>query len=292
VSAPTSVLPPPLKQAAQNLPSAARIFACLQVKLQSPLAGLDDIVDLVKMDPGLASAVVRAGNSATHRQGEPLESVNDAINRVGLREVHRIVGIAVAGQLFLANLPLYKISGALLWENSLATAVAMSVLSHAVGDDERPAYTLGLLRPTGRLVLQRVALSSERNPGPPPTPSPSHPAAETEWEKTHFHLSNTDVTAHLLESWHFTAPLCDAVRHHLRPEACPGNARLAARLHLACWIAATLGKGLPGELARWRATPEMTALAGLPPEATQECTVDTRDELNRLGALVRAPAAA
>lgn len=280
-----AVMPDRIKQAAKALPSAARVYARLQTLLQSSSADVADIVDLVRMDAGLASAVLQVSNSAHHRQGEPLRSVNEAINRVGLREVHRVVGIAVSGQLFVTALPLYRLSGQLLWENSLATATAMSLLARAAGEDERSAYTIGLLRGTGRLVLQRVA-SGVPSGGPAAPDSAAGARAESAWEHERFGASNAEVTAGLLADWSFPNASCVAVRTHLNLADHPAESRLAALLHLACWTASTLGKGLPSEAKAWRATPELTACAGLEPEAAQSCLVDARAELNRLGALV------
>ncbi len=283
-------LPEAVRLASRTIPASARVYSRLQSLLQSPLACVGDVADLVKVDAGLASAVLRAANSAYFHQGEPLASVNDAINRVGLREVHRIVGVAVAGELFVSALPLYRLPGHLLWENSLATAVAMSLLAHAAGDDERPAYTLGLMRSAGRLVLQRVALASTASIPPCPEASPAFD--EARWETAAFGVTHAEVTAHLLETWRFAPALAAAVRHHRHPENAPGDGSLAARLHLACWIADTLGKGLPGEASVWRENADLVARAGLPPGAPQECMIDTRAELNRLGALVRGNSAA
>lgn len=244
---PARALPEAVSAAARSIPTSARVYARLQSVLQNPRSSVIDVVDLVKVDAGLASAVLRAANSAYARRGEPIESVNDAINRVGLREINRLIGLAVAGEIFVSALPLYRLPGGILWENSLATAVAMSVLALAAREDERPSYTLGLLRPAGRLVLQRVALASS---------APLHPhepavlAEEPSWEKSVFGLTNAEVTAHLFDSWHFAPSLAAAMRHHHHPEAARGDGRLAARLHLACWIAANLGKGLPCETTR------------------------------------------
>ncbi len=106
-----ATIPDKIRQAALHIPAAAGIYARLQSLVTDPAASLSDIIDLVKLDAGLASAVVRAANSAVNRQSEPIASVNDAINRVGLREVHRIIGHAVAGQLFVQHLSLYPKNG-------------------------------------------------------------------------------------------------------------------------------------------------------------------------------------
>ncbi len=278
-------MPEKIRQAALHIPAAAGIYARLQSLIASPTASVYDIMDLVKLDAGIASAVVRSANSAYNRQSEPIKSVNDAINRVGLREVNRIMGQAVAGQLFSQHLSLYQIPAKLIWENSIATAVAMGVLSCLTHEDDRPAYTLGLLRPTGRLVLQNVAKSEK---SAQETVVPAGFGDEAAYERAYFGASSSEVTGYLLEAWHLPENLAEAARHHRRPaNASPETKSLAARLHIACWIASTLGKGLPSETHLWRNTPELAELAGLPPDAAQTSLIDIRSELNRMGALIR-----
>ncbi len=278
--------PDPIKQAARALPAAARIYARLQTLLQSPDSNVSDIVDLVQMDAGLASAVLRVSNSAVHRQGEPLRSVNDAINRIGLREVHRVIGDALSSQLFVTNLALYRLPGQLLWENSVATATVMSLLAREADEDERSAYTLGLLRSTGRLVLQRVATDAAF-PGPAAPEPATGPLAERRWERERFGVTHVEITARLLIEWSFPPALAEAIRTHHNLAEAPARSRLAAMLHLASWTASTLGKGLPSEEPGWAASAELCERAGLPADAAQACLVDARAELNRLGALVR-----
>jgi HD-like signal output (HDOD) protein len=286
-----SPMPEAIRFAAQTLPPSARIFARLQTLLHDPRSSIDDIVDLVRLDAGLASAVLRVANSAFHRKGEPLGSVNDAINRVGLREVHRIVGVAVSGQLFIQSLPLYRLGGQTLWQNSLATATAMGLLARAAGEDERAAYTIGLLRSAGRLVLQR--LSGAATQPSPPAPEASAPlGAEVAWERACFGFTNHELSAWLLGEWRFAPALCAALRHHPDPEREPGDNRLGALLHLACWIATELGKGLPAEQRLWHQSEGIAARADLSAESVGAVLLDTRGELNRLEGLLAQPISA
>ncbi len=274
-----------IEQHARALPASARVHARLQKLLGDPLAGLGEIVDLVRMDSGLASGVLRVSNSAAVRRGEPLRSVNDAINRVGLREVHRIVGLAVASQFFVSALPLYHLSAQAVLENSLATAAAAAVLARNTGQDERSAHTLGLLRGTGRLVLQRAGSAAHVTAPPPPVPGVAFD--ETAWERDTFGHTNADVAAALLAEWRFEPMLCAAVRHHIDPtRAANADVLLAALLHLACWITSQLGKGLPGEARLWSASPAICQLIGLTPETVRDVLPDVRAELNQLGGLL------
>ncbi len=265
------------------MPSSARIYSRLQVLLQDPDTGLDDIVDLVRVDAGLAAGVVRLGNSVHFRRGSPVSSVHEAINRVGLREVNRIVGVSVAAQMFTTDLALYQINGTHLWENSLATALAMAFLARAAAEDERQAYTVGLLRPVGRVALQRVFVQAGAEVAEVP-PAGAGRGDESAWERGLFGTTNAEMSGALMVKWGFEGPLCGAVNQHRK--AAGGN-RMAALLHAACWAVESLGKGFASESTGWRAGDEILAKAGLTTDIVQECVLDTRSELNRWSGIVR-----
>lgn len=283
---PCVVSPELVRSLAHSLPSSARVYARLQRLLPRPTANLADIADLVCVDPGLAAGVLRLGNSVHFRRGDPVESIHEAINRVGMREVNRIVGMTVNSQLFAAKLPLYRLDAEFLGENSLATAVAMEVLARAAGEDERLAYTLGLLRSVGRLAFQHL---SSRYPVDLPSVCPEAIAAFDQlaaWEKTQFGITNTDMSALLLAEWGFETTLCSAVKLHPRVSASDRN-RHAALLHIACHVTDLLGKGLPEERACWKPDSALLTQAGLSDDAAQTCVLETRAELNRLSPLTR-----
>lgn len=276
---------------AQSLPSSARVYARLQKLLPQPSVNLADIADLVCVDAGLAAGVLRLGNSALFRRGDPVGSVHEAINRVGMREVNRIVGMTVNGHLFAEKLPLYRLDAELLGQNSLATALAMEFLSRAAGEDERQGYTLGLLRSVGRLAFQHLA---RRHSASLPSACPEDTrtfAQLAAWEKTHFGLTHADMSALLLAEWGFDATLCSAVKLHPNLASSPAN-RHAALLHIACHVADLLGKGLPGEQACWTADSAMLIQAGLRDDTPEDCVLETRTELNRLSVLTRPAVAA
>ncbi|HEY9249887.1 MAG TPA: HDOD domain-containing protein [Rariglobus sp.] len=279
------VTPEVIKRGAQSMPSAPRVYARLQDLLERDDSTMDDVVDMVRLDSGLASGVLRLSNSPIFRRGSPVCSLDEAINRIGMREVNRIVGVTLAGQLFTSVLPLYGVDGEALWQNSLTTALAMSFLATASMENERQAYTLGLLRPVGRVILQKLALTT---PGRfEPLPPQSTGAAATEWEQKQFGASNAEVTALLLAEWGFSVPLCTAVRQHMRPPVGAAYGRLAAILHVACWTAETLGKGLPGEIRAWNLDESVLGQAGLRESIAHDCVLETRTELNRLRAMVQ-----
>lgn len=286
------VTPETIKKVAQSMPSSARVYARLQGLLRQPNSCLTDIVDIVRVDAGLAAGVLRLGNSVYFRHGEPVESVHEAINRVGMREVNRIVGLTVSGQLFAEKLPLYRLDGETLAQNSLATALAMEFLTRAAAEDERLGYTLGLMRTAGRLALQQLAIMGGAGI---PSASPedgSAPSVLAAWERNYFGVTNVEMSALLLAEWGFEEALCAAVKTHLRPLASTASSKLSSLLHIAGWTAEMLGKGLPGEKGYWNLDDALLAQAGIHENVPQACVMETRSELNRLRVTARPMAAA
>src|SRR5690606_22395725 len=120
------------------------------------------------------------------------------------------VGLAAAQQACQRDLVHYRLRADRLWENSVATAAAAEVLAGAAGCDAGFAYTAGLLRSVGRVIVDGAA-GGQVYPGEAEWP------LVAEWEQSTFGITAAEVTAVLLEHWRFPAEIVDAVRCHFDP---------------------------------------------------------------------------
>ena len=260
---------------ARKLPAAPHIFGRLGLLLGNMNADLDNIVRLVAVDSGLTGRVIRMSNSVFYRGDEPVRSLDEAVNRVGFREMHKLVGVAMSEQLFQGGLPVYNLSAEEMWENSVVTALAMEHVARAVGEDEGEAYTLGLLRPVGKLVLDML-LEVEH-------PGVSCPDSDTvelpKWERAWADITSNEAGAMILEEWKMPEPMHSGVRHHYSPDT---DNRMAALLHVACWITHQLGKGIKAETKQWDLTADVLTRAGLSEEAVKGCLGETQEALASL----------
>lgn len=258
---------------ARKLPASPHVFGRLGSLLNDMNADLDKIVKLVAVDAGLTSRVIRMSNSVFFRGNEPVSSLDEAINRVGFREMHKMVGVAMTEQIFQSGLPVYHVTAEEVWENSVVTALAMEWLARATGEDEGVAYTLGLLRPVGKLVLDM--LIEVEHPG---VVCPESETLELpKWERAWAEISSNEAGALILEEWKMPEPVHIGVRSHYSPDETSG--RLAALLHVACWITHNLGKGFAAETPQWELTPEILGHAGITEATVQECVEETREAL-------------
>jgi HD-like signal output (HDOD) protein len=275
-----------LLAAASKLPATPRIFQQLSLAIKDPDVSIESIVSVVRLDPALSAKVLRASNSPFFSRGGRCNSLDEAIERVGIYVVYQLVGATVASQLFSAGLPVYGVTGDELWQNSVATAVALDFLSEAAGADGRVGYTVGLLRPVGRLVLQRLA--AEMNLGPRAGLHETAALVDA-WEQTTFGLTNTEAVERVFQIWEYPAQLTQPIRHHFNPTSDPKRGPLTALLHLAGWVATEYGKGLRFEQGAWSLDPAILSQAGLETDAVEQCFERTKRIAGRIHGLFRGP---
>jgi HD-like signal output (HDOD) protein len=253
-----------------KLAPAAATFGRLRTLLQDPETGLDEIVQLIRLDAALTFHVVRMSNSVLFGLRDRTDSLDAAVGRVGLREIFRLVGLAATQQVCQQDLRTYRLPAHRLWENAVATAAAAEVLAARAGREPGLAYSAGLMRTLGRVILDGVG-SGETYPGEAEWPSVA------EWEKKTFGVTSAEVTTTLLAHWHFPGEMVDSVSGHFEPLANPEESNIGACvLNLACSVAARFGLDLPGEAGDWICTPAKLTLAGVSESDLDECAARAR----------------
>jgi HD-like signal output (HDOD) protein len=257
----------------QKLPTTPAVLGKLQVLLADPDSELDDICTLLKRDLALAARILRMSNSPFYGRSEPHSSLDDAVGRVGYGEIYKLVGLTITGQLFSRDLQFYGYQADRLWENILCCAIAMESLAPYVGINPRSAYTAGLMRSIGKIILDRVA--TETRPAPKPyAPAGGEPLGS--WEMSLFGSDNPAVAAILLKEWNIPADTVAAVRQQYRPDAQSPADPAALALNIAGCIADDLGFGLPGEERYWESLELKLAQAKLTEGDFELCTAETK----------------
>lgn len=262
-----------------KLAPAAATLGRLRTLLADPGTGLEEIVDLIRLDPALSFHVVRLSNSVLFGTRERSDTLEGAVGRVGVLEIYRLVGLAATRQLCQRDLATYGLKAARLWENSVATAAAAEVLALPAGGDAGLSYATGLLRNLGPVILDACA-AGRVYPGEAEWPLVS------DWEQDVFGLTAAAVTATLLDHWRFPAEVVDAVRAHHDPFADAASNVGACVLNLACGVSARFGLDLPGETGHWVRSEAKLTLAGVSDEVLEQCAENARTHYMALCASV------
>jgi len=267
-----------------SLPPAVGIFGRLEALLRKPETDLDEIVDLVRVDPALTFQIIRLGNSAFYGFKSRCDSLEQAVARIGFGDIHSLVGLVAARHACQMDLRAYQIPAQRFWENAVATGQVMAALAARNGTDARNAYSTGLLRNLGRVVLNNHG-GAVRYPGEAAAPDLAA------WEMATYKITSAQVGAVLLEHWRFAPDTVAAVRAQGDPTSAAEAALPAAMLHLAGAVVDGWGFGLPGEHPMWRQDFTMLALAGFNEENFGEAAVIAREKFNKVAGIKWANAA-
>jgi HD-like signal output (HDOD) protein len=264
---------------ARNLPAAPQVLARLGELLQDVNTGLDQIAALLKRDAALVARIIRISNSAFYAGDGQIGAIEEAVKCVGFGEIYRLAGVATTSRLVDRALVYYRVDAEPLREHMLYTALASEALAEKCGLDGRCAYTAGLLRGLGMLVLDRVAREFL-----PPESIYDHKHYDHygSWEGDVFSLGNCEVAALILNEWRFPADIVGAVREHYLLRETDYESHLACLLNLAGWLTTQEKFGLQGERAFWKLTPRKLNCLGLDEAQVRQLGVRVRNEFERL----------
>src|SRR5690606_30781391 len=99
--------PEQLVAALGPLPPTAQVLARLQGLLANPNSDLDDVAALLRLDAPMTTRVIKISNSAWYSRGSPCQTIGEAVNRIGFREVFQVVSIAASSALVAQPLAAY-----------------------------------------------------------------------------------------------------------------------------------------------------------------------------------------
>jgi HD-like signal output (HDOD) protein len=132
----------------------------------TPSAEISELARIISADPALSAGVLNVANSTYYRGLSEIETVRDAVTRLGLDEVGRVAGALSAKSLFNPKLKLelqsYGPRFSALYRRAVtvATAAAGLAMRRPGGRSDR-AYLGGMLHDVGRTVaLRSLALLS------------------------------------------------------------------------------------------------------------------------------------
>ena len=239
--------PPTLEEvcaAALRLPCSPALLPKLSMALQSDSSSTAEISRIIQIDPALASSTLRLANSAYFGgAGRSVDSVEQAILRLGAKEIYRLAALAL-----VARWPVINNCGC-QWEpgdfsrHALCSAIATEVLAEITEKvDPQLAYTSGLVHELGKLALAHACGTFF------PLIRACQQQRHTTWEQAEKEVlgyEHAEVGARLLRAWRFPDIMVAAAEFQHRPTEAPAVALpLLAHLHAGRYVAASMGPGI------------------------------------------------
>lgn len=136
------------------LPSLPDIAIRVGEAVNHDFADAKRVARVIENDPAIAAKIVKAANSAFYASGHPVRSLPEAVVRIGLGNVHRLVITFALRELFRSNSPPLQMRMAQLWEHSRqVTAIAHVLAAHCRRMDREMALLAGLLHDIGSVAI-------------------------------------------------------------------------------------------------------------------------------------------
>ncbi len=203
------------------------------------------LAELIRLDPGLTTDVLRVANSAAFAGAVRMENLNAAVLRLGLREVYRIVLEVVASPVFL-NATQPGAASLDLWKHSVRAAVSAQVLARWLGEDAELAFTAALVHDIGKIVFHQLFGDQYVNFV---HEAQDQSAALHQREIGRFSTDHASVGGRLLKRWNFPESIIHTVQFHHEAARCPKpDLHLVSLISAANLLAYKIGEGVPAYL--------------------------------------------
>jgi HD-like signal output (HDOD) protein len=218
----------------RSVPVAPEVLPKLQSKLMNVDTDVHDLTDLIKLDSGLTSSILRVSNSAYYGRDSQISSVAESITLIGYQETLRMVARCSYSTVMKEPLKSYGITGQQLWCEGVISAIAMEKLCERTGMDVAEGYVSGLLHAIGRVAINDYIVRSKRIVAPAPI---GNNAAIVEWETNVTGFHSGLVGGAMLRQWRFAKETVEAVERQYAPTLRPDEPILCCLLPLAVSMA-------------------------------------------------------
>lgn len=221
-------------KAAERLPSPSGTALAIVKLVQRDDATMQQVAQLVKIDPALSGRILRFVNSAAFAARRPIANVHDAVMMMGMQAVRNFaLSLSLIGNNSTGNCS--EFDYAAYWSQSLAMSVAIAAITtreRTVLPEE--SFTLGLLSDIGCLAL---ATAWSEIYGECLTMAQDEQLIALERER--FAIDHNALSLILLDDWGFPQIFLDALKLSFEPETTDTSrvARFASQLAFARLIA-------------------------------------------------------
>lgn len=140
-----------------DLPPIPDIVMRLQAKINDPKSSITDISKLIEIDPVLSGKILKLSNSSFYSRGsKPITTLPMAINKIGLKEIVKLVYSIKLSGLFIDSKLLDRKQ---FWKHSLAVGIFTQTLCRlidATPEEQEIAYLAGIMHDLGIMVFSYI----------------------------------------------------------------------------------------------------------------------------------------
>jgi putative nucleotidyltransferase with HDIG domain len=197
-----------------DLPTPSPILHRLFDMMFDPNSSLENIAETISTDAGLSARALRVANAAFSSPECRIESIRDAVVRIGLATLTQILSTTEIKAIFF-SVPEKHGDMQYLWMHNLTTACMADAYAQQLRL-EKPSrwFTGGLLHDIGRLVLLRY--DSTKYVDAAIMEEVDH-ISISDAERIFFGTTHEEVGYELMKLWQFPEEIAEAAYHHDQP---------------------------------------------------------------------------
>ena len=216
-----------------ELVSMPEIYLKIRELMGDPESRLNDFALVVNTDPGLTASVLKIVNSAFYGLSRKIESINRALNLLGIGQLHDLVlSLSTINNLEIPN-EIEALS--LFWRRSIFCGVLSKLIAKKLHlQNAESLFIVGLLHEIGRLVL---FLKYPKEASLAVFQAEKENLSLTTVEKTMFGTDYGKIGQALMEEWNLPLKFQNITKYHTEPDNATEYRLETAILHIAHQVA-------------------------------------------------------
>lgn len=240
-------------------------------------SSVDEICRVIEYDPALTANSIKLANSAYFASPTPVQTVREAVNKIGAgRILQDAVGREV-GPRFLRALPAYELEELELWHHSVAAATAASLLPRYANVAIPPVvFTAALLHDLGKLIIARHLDEDTRKEI---RRAIDQGLTFVQAERRVLGFDHAQIGGLVARRWRFPDELANCIAWHHHPHRENVASPALDAVHIANAVAKTIGTGLGVEGMNMVVDSESVRALGLSVESLEALCAQTMLEL-------------
>lgn len=266
-----------------KLPPSPEILPKLLNVLQDTESTYWEIAKLIHLDQSLTAQVLNWSNSGYYGYSEKSVNIEEAIGRVGTKEVYKLVGLVMGKRLMKDKVEFYGLDAGQLWETSLAAAFSMEALAHRVGEDSNVCYTIGLLHSIGKLVIGQVC---EKGYEEVFRKVEEDDISLVKAEDEVIGCNHAQVGEALLVKWNFKSDVSEPVGYQYRPSLAQKYPTTAAMMNLTHFILSGVGQNFGRSSHAFEVDPNVLEKLGIAESDLQVILMEALAKIEEVKSLV------
>lgn len=253
----TEVAPPPLKPLTREqienrlkycprLPSLGSINSALRELLNADQRYTSQVAEVIRRDPSLTARLLRLVNSVYYGLSTPVNSIEDAVFYLGVRQIRQLVMVTPIIEDFQKLAGKATFAWREFWQHCIGTAIlTREVIGTLRAPTDEVDYVAGLIHDVGK-----IAMASSCPEHFEAIHRRDHPPGSSlmKRERQLLGLDHCEVGMMYLRSHNLPDALIDVARYHHAPERAAHHSQLVAAVQIADLMVRQAGIGNSGNM--------------------------------------------